>query len=277
MEYTEVVFSWDKDYGLNAEVLMAQLADAGFEGFMEEESCVTAYIANALFNEDLISNCDCIRYAGENVRYKVKALPDTNWNSVWESNFPPVYIQNCIVRAPFHEKPEDVLYDIVIEPKMSFGTGHHETTSQVVAMMLACNFKGKSVLDMGCGTGVLAILAALMDAGQVDAVDNDIWSYENTIENIARNNTPEIQVYHGSMDTVQGRSYDVVIANITRNILLEFMPGFALMQKSGGQLFLSGFFVEDRAVIEKSAEALGYVLKNASAQNNWAALELFMK
>jgi len=275
MNYSELTIQWDEDAGISSDIIIAQLSEAGFNGFIEEDRKIIAYIDTEKYSDDLLLNCEFNKHITGKLNFEVKVLADTNWNALWESNFDPVLIGKCIIRAPFHQLPLHIEYDIVIEPKMSFGTGHHETTSMVVEAMLSIDFKNLKVLDMGCGTGVLAILAAMKNASLIDAVDNDVWSYENTLENIQRNNYPNINVYHGDIQIVKNNCYDVIIANITRNILLEFIPYFSKMQKNKGKLLLSGFFMADIDTLKSFAEEHQYILKNTFSKNNWAALELY--
>ena len=275
MTYIELTIEISDENKMASDVIIAQLSEVGFDGFIEEDNKVIAYIASDKYSEELLKSCSFFSYAADVIKYQTKPLADVNWNALWESNFEPVFIKNCIIRAPFHELPKDIDYDIVIEPKMSFGTGHHETTSMVVEAMLDIDFKSKKVLDMGCGTGVLAILASMKNAAIIDSVDNDIWSYNNTLENIIRNKTENVSVFLGDVQTVKDMKYDIVLANITRNILIEFIPYFSQMQNAGGTLILSGFLNTDVEAVVNFANLHHYNLKKIRNKNNWAALELF--
>jgi len=274
MTYTELTIEINADK-ISTDIIIAQLSEVGFDGFIEEDNKVVAYIASERYNEEILENCSFFKFASDYITISTKSIAETNWNQLWESNFEPVIIKNCIVRAPFHDLPEGIDYDIIIEPKMSFGTGHHETTSSVIEAMLDLDFLHKKVLDMGCGTGVLAILASMRNAFAVDAVDNDTWSYENTLENIKRNNTPDINVFLGDIHTVNENKYDVILANITRNTLIEFIPFFSQMQTANGILILSGFFNSDVSFIINFADKNSYSHKNTFVKNNWAAIELY--
>lgn len=277
MTYKEITIRLLNKTAVPVDIIIAQLSEAGFDGFWEEEDALKAYIPEENFKETLVTHCPFFtRYAGD-INWTSVTIEETNWNDLWESNFEPVYTSGCCIRAPFHKKPENIPYDIVIEPKMSFGTGHHETTSMIVEALLNLNLENKSVLDMGCGTGVLAILAALRKACFIDAVDNDNWAYANSIENIQRNNVTWINVLLGDIKSVESQTYDVILANITRNVLSEYIPQFSPMQNSGGVLMLSGFLTSDVSLLEKIAMAHGYVLKNTYVKNNWAAMELIKK
>ncbi|MFK7783181.1 50S ribosomal protein L11 methyltransferase, partial [Psychroserpens sp.] len=200
-------------------------------------------------------------------------IEQTNWNSEWEKNFNPIIVDNLVsVRAPFHEKP-NTKFDIIIEPKMSFGTGHHETTHMMIQHILKNEFKNKSVLDMGCGTGVLAILAEMKGAKPIDAIDYDNWCYLNSLENVERNNAKHITVLEGDASVLPGRTYDVVIANINRNILLKDMKTYIDTLSEKGVLFLSGFYNDDISIIENECNKFGLNHVETLERNNWVALK----
>src|SRR5690606_37206842 len=209
------------------EILIAELGYAGFESFVETDEGVTAYIQKDEWNAAILDDIQILNSDEFEISFTFEEIEQTNWNEEWEKNFNPIIVDNvCSVRAPFHPKP-DVKYDIIIEPKMSFGTGHHETTHMMIQYILKNDFKNKSVLDMGCGTGVLAILAEKQGAVAVDAIDVDNWCYLNAIENVDRNECHHINVYQGDASLLSGKRYDVIIANINRNILLEDIPVYA--------------------------------------------------
>ncbi len=277
MKFVEIVVGLNKAVDVSVDLIIAQLSELGFEGFWEEEDKLMAYIPENIYTPLLLNNCPFLKNIKSAVTFNKNIIDDVNWNEIWESNFELVVIKNCCIRAPFHAKPSenDIKYDIIIEPKMSFGTGHHETTSMVVDMMLELDFDGKKVLDMGCGTAVLAILAAMKNAAIIDAVDNDIWSYNNALENSERNDVDFINVIHGDIEKVKQHTYDVILANITRNILMDFIPSFSLMQKTNDVLILSGFLSSDMSSLEKFAYMHSYKLKKSLIKNNWAALELY--
>jgi ribosomal protein L11 methyltransferase len=200
-------------------------------------------------------------------------IEQENWNATWEQNFNPILVGGvCAVRAPFHEKTE-VAYDIVIEPKMSFGTGHHETTHMMLQHILDHDFWGKAVLDMGSGTGVLAILAEKKGAKAVDAVDFDNWCYLNALENVERNNCKNIRVYEGDAALLKGKKYDIILANINRNILLEDLPHYVKCLNTNGLLFLSGFYKEDIIAISAKCGELGLKFEKNLEKNNWVAVK----
>ncbi len=259
------------------EILIAELGYAGFESFVETEDGVNAFIQKEEWREDLLDEIHILSSNEFKIEYTSEEIEQVNWNLEWEKNFDPIIVDDiCSVRAPFHEKP-DTAYDIVIEPKMSFGTGHHETTHMMIQHILKTDLKDKKVLDMGCGTGVLAILAEMRGAKPIDAIDIDNWCYLNTIENIERNNCNHIEAFEGDVALLKGRSYDVVIANINRNILLNDLQQYAASLNTNGQLFLSGFYEEDLEMITK--ECLEYNLHRVEyiSRNNWIAVSYELK
>ncbi len=254
-----------------SEILIAELGDAGFESFVENEDGITAYIQTDEFKEEILEDIQILGSNEFEISYTSQEIEQVNWNSEWEKNFNPIVVgDKCSVRAPFHEKP-DTEYDIVIEPKMSFGTGHHATTHMMLQHILNNDWKDKTVLDMGCGTGVLAILAEMKGAKALDAIDIDNWCYLNTLENVERNNCKNISVYEGTAELLEGKKYDVVIANINRNILLEDIPTYSKCLSAGGKLFLSGFYTEDIPAIEEACNKSGLKFEDKLVQDNWTA------
>ncbi len=254
------------------EIVIAEFAEYGFESFAENAQGFQGYIPANKFSAETFSTLSIFRNKEVKINYSVKLIPDENWNAVWESNFEPVSIGNeCYIRAPFHAEKQGVKYEIIIEPKMSFGTGHHETTHMMAQLLLELDVKGKTVLDMGCGTGVLAILARKMQAAKVTAIDNDEWAYNNSQENIIKNNVPEIEVLLGDADLLTDQQFDLVIANINRNILLNDIPVYSTVIKSKGLLTLSGFYLEDLPIINETTEKQGLQFIRNLCVNNWCA------
>jgi ribosomal protein L11 methyltransferase len=250
---------------------MAELGEAGFESFVENDHGVLAYIQKKDWVPGILEGIHIMGNPKVKISYDSREIEQENWNATWESNFNPIRIGNdCVVRAPFHEKPK-VAYDIVIEPKMSFGTGHHETTHMMLEYILEHNFKGKSVLDMGSGTGVLAILAAMKGAKEIEAIDNDIWCYLNAKENVERNDCNHIQVFEGDASRLQARTYDIILANINRNILLEDIPNYVRCLNKEGLLFLSGFYLGDLPMITSKCKEQGLKFEKNLEKNNWVA------
>ncbi|MCK7591374.1 50S ribosomal protein L11 methyltransferase [Subsaxibacter sp. CAU 1640] len=255
------------------EILIAELGYAGFESFVETEDGVTAYIQKNEWNTDILKDIDILKSEEFQISYTFEEIEQTNWNEEWEKNFNPIIVDDvCSVRAPFHPKP-DTKYDIVIEPKMSFGTGHHETTHLMIQHILKNDFTNKSVLDMGCGTGVLAILAEMKGAKPIDAIDYDNWCYVNSLENVERNNCKHITVLEGDAALLDGRSYDIIIANINRNILLNDMATYVKSLNQNGMLFLSGFYNDDIPIIEAECNKHNLKLVESLEKNNWVALK----
>ncbi|WP_248723802.1 50S ribosomal protein L11 methyltransferase [Seonamhaeicola sp. ML3] len=255
------------------EILIAELGYAGFESFVENETGVTAYIQKEEWNASILDDIHILNSDEFEIAYTFSEIEQTNWNAEWEKNFNPIVVDDvCAVRAPFHDK-FDTEYDIVIEPKMSFGTGHHETTHMMIQHILKNDFDEKSVLDMGCGTGVLAILAEMKGAKPIEAIDIDNWCYLNSLENVARNNCNEITVFEGDASLLEGKTYDVIIANINRNILLQDMNTYTACLKKGGVLFLSGFYNSDIPTIDAEVTKYGLTIQETLEHNNWVALK----
>jgi ribosomal protein L11 methyltransferase len=255
------------------EILIAELGYAGFESFVENQDGVIAYIQKPEWYEDILNDIYVLKNDEFTITYTSEEIEQVNWNKEWEKNFQPIEVDGkCAVRAPFHEKT-DVAYDIVIEPKMSFGTGHHETTHMMIQHILNLDLTNKSVLDMGCGTGILAILAEMRGANKLDAIDIDNWCYLNTVENIERNNCHNITAYEGEASLLSGKKYDVIIANINRNILLKDIVTYASCLNESGTLLLSGFYVEDIPLISEECEKHGLNFVENIERNNWVAVK----
>ena len=258
------------------EMLIAQLGHIGFESFVENESGVVAYIQKKDWNSNKVEDLYLLNSNEFDITFKYSEIEQTNWNKEWEKNFNPIQVNGQVsIRAPFHENPS-LNFDIVIEPKMSFGTGHHETTHMMVQHLLALDLKNKKVLDMGCGTGILAIFAEMKGAQPTDAIDIDSWCYQNSLENVQRNGCKHITVLEGDSSLLKGKEYDVVIANINRNILLSDMKIYTDCLREKGVLLLSGFYKEDISIIESEVIKHGLVLDKMIQKNNWVALK-YMK
>lgn len=223
--------------GEACEILVAELAEFGFESFVDSENGILAYVQEKDWYPEILNDIYILKNPEFKISYTQKLIKQVNWNEQWEKNFNPITVNEQItVRAPFHEKT-NTPFDIVIEPKMSFGTGHHETTHMMLEFLLNTQLLGKKVLDMGCGTGVLAIMAAKKGATDVTAIDIDTWCYENAQENIQRNETEFIKVLLGDATLLNDQNFDVIIANINRNILLEDIPIYVESLSEGGTLF----------------------------------------
>lgn len=259
---------------LGTEILIAELGEKAFESFQETETGVSAFVQKELWSADILEDIQLLQSEHFIVTYRKEEIEQINWNEEWEKNFNPIDVDGvCYIRAPFHEKT-DAEYDIVIEPKMSFGTGHHETTFMMTRHILQNEMKDKVVLDMGCGTAILAILASMRGASSVDAIDIDNWCYLNSVENAERNNCLNIQVFEGDANMLfKEPKYDVILANINRNILIKDMKSYGDCLKSGGEIYFSGFYVEDFSHIQKAAEAQGLSYVNQLEKNNWLSLK----
>ncbi|MGB5356213.1 MAG: 50S ribosomal protein L11 methyltransferase [Eudoraea sp.] len=253
------------------DILIAELADLGFDSFVETPEGVKAYVIKELENEKSVKSLSILHQEGFNISYKTSEIKQQNWNAEWEHNFDPIVLgDRCTVRAPFHEVPATT-YDIVIMPKMSFGTGHHETTYMMLDLLLNTDLKGKTLLDMGSGTGVLAILAAKKGALSIDAIDIDNWSYQNALENTLENNCTNIKVMEGDISLLKDQHYDIILANINRNILLEDIKVYATHLNAGGSLFLSGFYLEDLPLITAECAENSLKFEQNLQKNNWVA------
>lgn len=254
-----------------SDILIAELGEAGFESFVEQENGLLAYIQKKDWRKGMFDGIHLLSNPKFEIEYVRSEIEQQNWNATWEDNFEPIHIDGqCVVRAPFHEVP-NVPFDIVIMPKMSFGTGHHETTHMMLQHILAHDFNGKSVLDMGSGTGVLAILAAMKGAVRIDAIDNDHWCFLNAMENVERNNCSQIRVMEGDVQLLHKVKYDIILANINRNILLNDIPVYTRFLNKNGQLFLSGFYEIDMQLITAKCGEVGLVLNKKTTRNDWVS------
>jgi len=255
------------------EILIAQLGEAGFESFVENEDGVSAYIQEGDWNATILEGIQILNSSEFEISYVEEVIEQVNWNSEWEKNFNPIQVNEMVsIRAPFHDDPK-LKYDIVIEPKMSFGTGHHETTHMMVQQLIDLNLTNKKVLDMGCGTGILAIFAEMKGANPIDAIDIDNWCYLNSVENAERNNCATISVYEGDAALLKNKNYDVIIANINRNILLNDMEAYINCLNDDGVILFSGFYKEDISIIDAEVSKYELKLDRTIERNNWVSLK----
>lgn len=260
------------------DILIAQLNEIGYESYDETEQGVKAYILEKFFDLEKVKTLQVNRINGLNIDYKFEVIKTQNWNEVWEKSFDPIIVEDqCLIRAPFHDNTPKTRFEIVIEPKMSFGTGHHETTYLMLKTMLDLDFNNKVVLDMGSGTGVLAILACMKGASEISAIDIDEWAYNNAVENIDRNDCNKIKVLQGDASQLINQQFDIIIANINRNILLDDIKHYAKVLKSGGTLLLSGLYERDLPLIQKEATLHNIEYVTHLEKHNWVAVRFIKK
>jgi len=254
------------------DILLALLDDLNYDSFEETRSGLKAYIREDDFDEEALKELFIFSSNAFEISYTTDRLENKNWNEEWETNYEPIEIEDKVhIRAPFHASKDNFEREILIVPKMSFGTGHHQTTRLMVRLMLPLQLKGKTVLDMGTGTGILAILAEKMGAEKVTAIDNFDWAVENTAENAEANSCSKVEALHGDAEILGGMKFDTVIANINRNVLLEDMKAYVDTFKDSGQLLLSGFFEQDFDLIDRQATDLGLKLVNKIQEDRWTA------
>lgn len=275
MNYLELQLHLSPDY---TDILTAELAELGFDSFVETDEGVNAYITEPDFDEQAVQEV-IAKYADQTaIAYEVSSLEKRNWNAEWERDYEPIEVANQVrVRASFHQSDARFRYDLVINPKMSFGTGHHETTAMMLEQQLSLDFAGKTVLDVGSGTGILAILAAKMGAKAVLAFDIEEWAVANARENAELNNCPQITVFQGTIADVNPDSkYDIVLANINRNVLLAEIPTYIDFLVNDGYLVVSGFYENDAVDIQQKATETGLSFVTSMTNREWTSV-LFQK
>ena len=279
MKYTEVAFTskdiqdWQKD------LLIAELGEVGFDTFEDTDEGFKAYIPSSNLDVQSIETVLLTQVEDYSIEYTINDVEEQNWNALWESNFNPIIVDDkCYVRATFHESKPEFPYEIVIDPKMSFGTGHHQTTSMMLSFILDNDFENKNVLDMGCGTGILAILASKKSADSILAVDYDSICVDSVIENTALNNISNIEARLGSKEVIEGLTFDTILANINRNILLDQLDTYSSVLKINGDLFISGFYVaEDLDILKAKCESVGFEFKEHKQKDAWCAARFIKK
>lgn len=255
------------------DLLIAYLSEAGYEGFEETGNELKAFISENSFDDTLLNEL-AIKHSLSFTQDKIKSQ---NWNEVWESNFQPVIIDDFVaIRASFHKPVPNVQYEIIITPKMSFGTGHHATTYMMIQQMRKIDFASKSVLDFGTGTGVLAILAEKLGAKEIVALDNDEWSIANALENIQNNNCSCVTVIKADSAKLDNQ-FDIILANINKNVILDNLPNLVKQLKTGGAVLLSGLLLEDRREILEAISSFGIECKNQTERNNWLCFNASVK
>ena len=278
MKYIEVTITLGQNDPYR-DLLVDALGNEGpYDSFVETPNGLKAYVQESLFDEGWLKEQLADINNMTSCSYSFESMPDKNWNEEWEKQHKPVLVEaangkRVWVRAPFHEHRSDVDYEIEIEPKMSFGTAHHQTTYMMLSYLTELEVTGKRVLDMGCGTAVLAILAKLRGAAYVEAIDIDEWAYNNALENAQRNGV-ELNVRIGDAALLGERQFDLIIANINRNILLNDMAAYVQVLEKGGTLLLSGFYESDVPVLQHHAESLGLRLEQQKVRQGWTALRL---
>ena len=281
MKYFEVTFTAQPCNETITDVLSGLTADIGFESFVECENGMKAYIQQSQFDEAALKQVvEDFPIPGASISYSITEPEDKNWNEEWEKNFfqPIIIGDRCVIHSTFHQDIPKAEYDIVINPQMAFGTGHHETTSLIIEELLDSELKDKSLLDMGCGTSILAILARMKGAHPCTAIDIDEWCVRNSIENIELNHVDNIAVSQGDASSLSGKGpFDVVIANINRNILLNDMKQYVTCMHPGAELYMSGFYVDDIPVIREEAEKNGLTYIHHKEKNRWAAVKFIYK
>lgn len=255
------------------EILMAELIEIGFDSFTEENEGILAYIQKDIFSEEQLEKVGILHREDIQISFTYQEMPNINWNEEWEKNFSPINVEDkVLIRAEFHD-PDPTMHEIVIQPKMSFGTGHHPTTHLMIQQMLEMDFEGKKVLDMGCGTSVLAIFAKQKGAAEVTAIDIDEWSVENSIENAQRNGV-ELKISKGTAENIGNEMFDIILANINRNILISDIPAYVSVLNNGGKLLLSGLCFFDVNDILEVCTSQGLILENKQQREEWISLLL---
>ena len=271
MQYTEVTLELKPYSQLNAEILTALLAELGFDSFVDSPTGLMAYIPTDHFDETAIKVLFSNLPVKTDVKYFVAHIQDQNWNTKWESNFEAITVENfCRIRAPFHQPEEGFDMEIVIEPKMAFGTGHHQTTWLMIREIFNLDMQQKSVLDMGCGTGLLAIVAEKRGAAKVTAIDNDSWAYENSNENVVANSCTRIRTLLGDATALGSEKYDIILANINLNILMNDLSTYKANLNPKGLLIMSGILTSDIPTISKTAQQHGLTVDLTRSRADWA-------
>lgn len=274
MNFIELVCEIETGEDFVYDLLSAELGEIGFESFEEFENGIKAYITEDKFDFEKVITLNINNFEGVKINYSHSEIQTKNWNEEWEKNyFKPVQVEDlCVIKSTFHTDVPKAKYEISIDPKMSFGTGNHETTWLILSQMFNVDFQDKNILDMGCGTGVLGILASMRGAESIFAVDIDVWSYNNSVENFKINNiSKNIEIKQGDASAIKGRVFDIVLANINRNILVNDIPKYAETLVSDGILFTSGYYTEDLEGIKEIAKKSDLKYLDHKEKNNWVA------
>ena len=255
------------------DILLSQLQQLPFDSFLSTEEGLNAYLPKKQDKESLLDSVVLLNHESVQIEFTVTEIPPENWNAKWESEFQPIFVgSDCVIRADFHES-QGKTYELIINPKMSFGTGHHPTTHMMMEFVLEETLSDKTVLDMGCGTGVLGILASKKGTRAIDAMDSDAWCVENTIENAKTNGCKNIRSSQAAILESTRATYDAIFANINRNVLLEQIPSYGQALKVGGSLFLSGFYKNDINFLQQSCQKENLTLISTKEKEQWCALK----
>lgn len=275
MNYIEVKFTCDPYSEAAKDVIAALAAEIGFESFVDSSSGTNGYIPSSQFDKKVLDEMIANFPLETKITYQVTEIEGKDWNEEWEKNFfQPLVIDNkCIVKSSFHKVSEVYDYNIIIDPRMAFGTGHHQTTELMIRSILDENMEGKSLLDMGCGTAILAILASKRGADSILAIDIDQWAYDNAIDNLKLNDVHNIEVQTGGAELLNKQEFDVILANINRNILLNDIHRYSGVLKEKGTLFLSGFYAEDIPAIKAECVQNGLHYVSHKEKDNWVAVK----
>ena len=266
MDYYQLSFTTDSE---NTEPLIALLAELEFDAFQDTETGFDTWIPQSDFDTSTETKIDALQELFI-FSFEKKIIKHQNWNAIWEADFHPIVVKDfCGIRATFHGPIENVRHEIIIDPKMAFGTGHHETTHMMIEMMENVDFKHKKVFDFGCGTGILAILAERLKASAIDAIDIEIASYDNSLENARINKTENIAVYHGTLPKLADKTYDIILANINRHVILDSFETLNKMLSAKGILLISGILTTDQKLVEKEASKAGFKTVTTLEKNNW--------
>jgi ribosomal protein L11 methyltransferase len=275
MDYLKLTFTLRPDTETHRDLLSVLLANVGFESFVPGKTGLEAFIPQNIYSQQAVDKAiDSFPITNTDIHYQTEKIPDQNWNEAWETHyFDPIIIDNkVVIHSAFHRNVPPMPYSILIHPKMAFGTGHHETTALMLSYLANLELDGRSFLDMGCGTGILAILAALKGATPVTAVDIEDWACRNAMENIRLNSTPVVRVFRGDARIIQNKTYDYIFANINRNILLADIPAYAECMETGSHLFMSGFYTDDHQKIRKACVLNDLRFVSCMEKNKWLAV-----
>lgn len=278
-DYIRVKFTVTPCSETATDVLAALLGETGYESFVADENGSEAFIPYSLYKEETLREVIGTFPLDVRIGYRTEFIPGRDWNEEWEKKyFTPIRINDeCVIRSPFHSAVPEVRYEVLIDPKMAFGTGHHETTALMISEILKTDLQGKNILDMGCGTAVLAILAVMKGASEATAIDIDEFACENARKNIRLNRALNIRVLRGGAEILGPEMYDIVFANINRNILLADLNRYATSMRREGKLYMSGFYKKDIPVVREEAEQCGFVFCNYAEKNEWVAVKFEKK